>query len=91
VAPGGLLQEERRPDQHVPGGRGHRRPRDVRAIRVPIAHPVGAVVRRVGRRDWAAGRQGPGRVQRRRRAHTRAPWIGQRSNTQLGQVSPSMQ
>lgn len=86
VAQGGLLQEERRPDQHVPGGRGHRRPRDVRAVRVPVAHPVGAVVRRHGR-SRAARRQGPGRVQRRRRAHTRAPRIGKRSDTQLGQVS----
>jgi len=77
MAPGGLLQEERRPDQHLPGGRGHGRPRDIRAIRVPVAHPVGAVVRWVGRRGWAAGRQGSGRVQCRRRAHTRAPRIGQ--------------
>jgi len=87
VAPGGLLQEERRPDQHVPGGRGHGRPRDVRSVRVPVAHPVGAVVRR-DVRGRATGRQGPGRVQRRRRAHTRAPRIGKRSDTQFGQVSP---
>jgi len=77
VAPGGLLQEERRPDQHLPGGRGHGRPRDVRAIRVPVTRPMGAVVRRIGRRGWAAGRQGPGRVQRRRRTHTRASRIRQ--------------
>jgi len=90
VAPGGLLQEERRPDQHVPGGPGHGRPRNVRAIRVPIAHPVGAIVRRISRRERAAGRQGTGRIQRRRRTHTHAPRIGQRSNTQFGQVSASM-
>jgi len=90
VAPGGLLQEERRPDQHVPGGLGHGRPRNVRAIRVPVAHPVGAIVRRVGRRGWVAGRQGTGRIQRRRRTHTHAPRIGKRSNTQLGQVNTSM-
>jgi len=86
VAPGGLLQEERGQGEHVPGGRDHGRPGHVRAVRLPVAHPVGAIVQRGGR-GRAAGRQGPGRVQRGRRAHTRAPRVRERSDTQPRQVS----
>lgn len=85
VARCGLLQEERGQDQHVPGGHRHGRRRVVRAVHLPVAHPVGPVVRRSGR-GRSAGRQGAGRLQRGRRAHSRAPRLRQRSDTQPGQV-----
>lgn len=72
LAPGRLLQKERGPHQHVPGGHRHGRPRVVRPVHIPVAHTVGADVQRIGR-SGIARRQGPGRFQRGRRTHSPAP------------------